>query len=88
MFFTVFSESSGLDLSGGKLLQQFANLLEDFHVEPLNMAALQRSAIFWGVGIGIVSRLVPVVPSISLVIGLSIAYLTVALSLFVAAPGM
>lgn len=83
MFFTVFSESSGLDLSGVEIAATgFANLLEDFHVEPLNMAALGALLFFWGVGIGIVSRLVPVVPSISLVIGLSIAYLTVALSLF------
>ncbi len=83
MFFTVFSEPSGLDLSGVEIAATgFANLLEDLHIEPPSMAALGALLFFWGVGIGIVSRLVPVVPSISLVIGLSIAYLTVALSLF------
>ncbi len=47
MFFTVFSESSGLDLSGVEIAATgFANLLEDFHVEPLNMAALALCYFF------------------------------------------
>lgn len=83
MFFTVFSESSGLDLSGAEIAATgFSNLLEDFHVEPLNMVNLGALLFFWGVGIGVVSRLVPVVPSILVVIVLSITYLTVALNLF------
>lgn len=83
MFFTVFSEPSGLDLSGVEIAATgFANLLEDLHIEPPSMAALGALLFFWGVGIGIVSRLWPIVPSILVVIVLSIAYLTVALGLF------
>jgi adenylate cyclase len=83
MFFTVFSESSGLDLSGVEIAATgFANLLEDVHIEPPSIAVLGALLFFWGAGIGIVSRLLPVIPSISAVIGLSIAYLVIVLNLF------
>ncbi|MBP1745812.1 MAG: adenylate/guanylate cyclase with Chase sensor [Deltaproteobacteria bacterium] len=83
MFFTVFSQSSGLDLSGVEIAATgFANLLEDVHIEPPSIAVLGALLFFWGAGIGIVSRILPVIPSISAVIGLSIAYLVIVFNLF------
>ena len=83
MFLTVFSESSGLDLSGVEIAATgFANLLEDFHIEPPSMSVLGALLFFWGVVIGFMSMRFKTIPSLLGVLGLSTAYLIVILSLF------
>ena len=84
MFFTVFSEPDGLDLSGVEIAATgFANILEDAHVEPISMAALGTLLFLWGIGIGIISRMLSTVRSIAAVIVISFSYLAVILSLFI-----
>ena len=55
-FHTVFSQSSGIDISGVEVAATaFANLLEDMPVQPLNIKAQLGSVLLWG---GVVRRFV------------------------------
>jgi adenylate cyclase len=53
-FFTVFSQSDGLDISGVEIAATaFANLLEDIHVQSLPMHIHLFTVFFWGMMLGI-----------------------------------
>ena len=52
-FYTVYSQSSGVDISGVEIAATvFANLLEDRHVQPLNTKAQLVSVFLWGAVLG------------------------------------
>jgi len=74
-FNTVFSEKSGLDISGVEIAATaFANLLEDRPVQPLSFWAHFATILFWGVVIGIVCYLFsPLITAMS-VLGLMVIY--------------
>jgi len=53
-FHTVFSQPSGVDISGVEIAATaFANLLEDMHVQPLNIQAQLVGVFLWGSILGI-----------------------------------
>jgi adenylate cyclase len=59
-FYTVFSRSDGLDLSGVEIAATaFGNLLEDLPVRPLDARARIALLFLWGVAIGTFCRLFP-----------------------------
>jgi adenylate cyclase len=74
-FNTVFSEKSGLDISGVEIAATaFANLLEDRPVHPLRFWAHFATILLWGVVIGIVCYLFsPLITAMS-VLGLMAIY--------------
>ena len=78
-FYTVFSQSSGLDISGVEIAASaFANLLEDKPVQPLVFPAHCITVFLWGVLLGILCLfMTPVIAALSM-ISLSILYLCVA----------
>ncbi len=78
-FNTVFSEKSGLDISGVEIAATaFANLLEDRPVQPLSFWAHFATILFWGAVIGIVCYLFsPLITAMS-VLGLMVIYLIAA----------
>ncbi len=54
-YYTVFSQSSGVDLSGVEIAATaFANLLEDMPVQPLDFRSRSIIIVLWGMGMGIV----------------------------------
>jgi adenylate cyclase len=82
-FYTVFSQSSGLDISGVEIAASaFANLLEGKSIHPLVFPAHHATIFLWGVLLGILCFFIPPVIAAFSVIILSILYLSVALSKF------
>lgn len=82
-FYTVFSQSSGLDISGVEIAASaFANLLEDKSIHPLVFPAHHAIIFLWGVLLGILCFFIPPVIAAFGVVSLSILYLSVALSQF------
>jgi adenylate cyclase len=82
-FYTVFSQSSGLDISGVEIAASaFANLLEDKPIHPHVFPAHHAIIFLWGVLLGILCFFIPPVIAAFSVISLSILYLSVALSQF------
>ncbi|OEU51551.1 MAG: hypothetical protein BA872_00130 [Desulfobacterales bacterium C00003060] len=82
-FYTVFSQSSGVDISGVEIAAiAFANLLEDMAVQPLGFRTHLALVFFWGMGLGILCLLFPTVIATVSVIGLSLLYLFAALYQF------
>jgi adenylate cyclase len=78
-FHTVFSQASGLDISGVEIAASaFANLLEDMSVQPLDFRVHLAFIFLWGVVLGIVCLFCPAVIAAFSVIGLSSLYLAVA----------
>ncbi len=78
-FYTVFSQSTGVDISGVEIAATaFANMLEDMSVEPLGLLAHLATIFFWGVGLGILCFLLPPLIAGASVAGLSAVYLIVA----------
>ncbi len=78
-FYTVFSQASGIDISGVEIAATaFANLLNDMPIRPLYTSAHVTVVLIWGVLLGIFCRFFPAVFSAATVIGLSILYLIVA----------
>ena len=78
-FRTVFSQASGLDISGVEIAASaFANLLEDMSVQPLDFRAHLAFIFFWGVVLGIVCLFLPAVIAAFSVTGLSLLYLAAA----------
>jgi adenylate cyclase len=77
-FNTVFSEKSGLDISGVEIAATaLANLLEDRPVHPLSFWAHLATLLLWGVLIGMICYLFPTfIASIS-ILGLIVLYFTV-----------
>ena len=82
-FYTVFSQSSGLDISGVEIAASaFANLLEDKSIHPHVFPAHHAIIFLWGVLLGILCFFIPPVIAAFSVVSLSILYLSVALSQF------
>ncbi len=82
-FYTVFSQSSGLDISGVEIAASaFANLLEDKPIHPHVFPAHHAIIFLWGILLGILCFFIPPVIAAFGVVSLSILYLSVALSQF------
>jgi len=78
-FHTVFSQASGLDISGVEIAASaFANLLEDMSVQPLDFRAHLAFIFLWGVMLGIVCFFLPTAIAAFSMIGLSLLYLAAA----------
>ncbi len=74
-FYTVFSESSGLDLSGVEIAATaFANLIEERPLQPISSWAHLIVLFLWGMGIGIVCYYLPTLIAAGAAIGLSAVY--------------
>ncbi len=75
-FNTVFSQKSGLDISGVEIAATaFANLLEDMPVQPPSLSVHLAIIFLWGVVLGIFCLLFPTFIAGGTVIGMSILYL-------------
>jgi len=82
-FYTVFSQSNGLSLSGVEIAATaFANLLEDAPVTPVSLPVHYLLLLCWGILVGVSCRLLPVVPAVIGSIGLAGLYLFVSHLLF------
>jgi adenylate cyclase len=82
-FPTVFSESTGLDISGVEIAATaFANLLEDKPVQPLSLWAHLAIILLWGVMVGVICSLFPTFIASMSVLGLMLLYFTVAVYQF------
>ncbi len=78
-FYTVFSQPTGIDMSGVEIAATaFANLLEDMHVRPLSSHAHIAVIMIWGMLIGILCHLFPTVIAAGSMIGLGLIYLIAA----------
>ncbi len=76
-FYTVFSQASGLDVSGVEIAATaFANLLEDFPVRPLDLRTQLVLVSAWGLLIGFVCLWWRALPGIALLAGLGAIYFT------------
>ena len=74
-FNTVFSEKSGLDLSGVEIAATaFANLLEDRPIRPLSPWVSFATLLLWGVLIGMVCYLLPTFVAAISILGLMVLY--------------
>ena len=77
-FNTVFSEKSGLDLSGVEIAATaFANLLEDRPVRPLSPWVSFSTLLLWGALIGMVCYLLPTFVAAISILGLMVLYFIV-----------
>jgi adenylate cyclase len=75
-FYTVFSQKNGVHLSGVEIAATaFANLLENLPVTPLPRPAGFLLLAAWGLLIGAVARLLPVLPAVAAMTALSALYL-------------
>jgi adenylate cyclase len=82
-FYTVFSSSDGIDLSGVEIAATaFANLLENTAVRPIGVSFHLATILLMGLVLGVMCRLLPAVSSLLLVIGLGALYLIAALYQF------
>jgi adenylate cyclase len=78
-FYTVFSQPSGVDLSGVEIAATaFANLLEDRHIQPPQVTVYLAMILLWGVILGTLCRLLPTTIAVVSVIGLGTLYLAAA----------
>jgi len=78
-FYTVFSQSSGVDISGVEIAASaFANLLEDKPVQPMVFPGCQATIFLWGVILGLVCVFLPSFVAPFAVISLSVLYMGVA----------
>jgi adenylate cyclase len=78
-FYTVFSQPSGIDMSGVEIAATaFANLLEDMPVRPLSPKAHIAVMMTWGMLVGILCRLFSTVISGGTMIGLGVICLVAA----------
>jgi len=75
-FHTVYSQLSGLDLSGVEIAATaFANLLESMPVQPLRLGEHALFVFLWGAVLGMACRLLPTIPAAVAAGGLSGLYL-------------
>jgi adenylate cyclase len=82
-FYSVFSQSTGIDISGVEIAATaFANLLEDRPVQPLVFPMHHITVFLWGVLICILCHFAPALIAAISVLTLSIIYLSVALYQF------
>jgi adenylate cyclase len=78
-FYTVFSQPSGIDISGVEIAATaFANLLEDTPVRPLRFGAHFATILFWGMILGAVCRFFPTGIAGMSIIGMGVLYLIAA----------
>ncbi len=85
-FHTVFSQSSGFDISGVEIAATaFANMLEDMHVKPIRFDLYITIIFLWGLLIGVLCYLFPSVIAVPGVVGMIVLYLFCALYQFKAA---
>jgi len=79
-FHTVFSQPSGLDISGVEIAATaFANLFENMHIQPLGLG-LNITVIFvWGIVLGLLCYLLPTAGALMSAIGLCILFVINAL---------
>ena len=77
-FHTVFTDSSGLDLSGVEIAATaFANLLEGFPIQPLGVGAHLATLCVWGLAAGILCYLLSTSAAALSWAGLTVLYLAV-----------
>jgi adenylate cyclase len=77
-FYTVYSQPSGLDLSGVEMAATaFANLLEDRPVRPLPLGVQLGLLFFWGLVLGIVCYFLPALAAVLILTGMGALYLGV-----------
>lgn len=77
-FYTVFSQPNGIFISGVEIAATaFSNLLENAPVRPLSLPFYILTILLWGIIIGIICRLSPIIVAALGVVGLSILYLVV-----------
>jgi adenylate cyclase len=82
-FPTIFSESTGLDISGVEIAATaFANLLEDKPVHPVGFWAHLAILMLWGAGVGIICYLFPTFIASMSVLGLMLLYFIFAVHQF------
>ena len=78
-FYTVFSQFSGVDMSGVEIAATaFANLLEGMPVEPLSWSAQFILLLLLGVMLGVACRLLPTFPAALSVVAMALIYLFLA----------
>lgn len=74
-FYTVFSESSGVDMSGVEIAATaFANLLEQMPLQPLDLWKQLLILFLWGMVLSVVCRLLPASPAGFAVIAMGLLY--------------
>ncbi|MGH8580715.1 MAG: CHASE2 domain-containing protein, partial [Gammaproteobacteria bacterium] len=82
-FYSVFSDSEGLDVSGVEIAATaFANILERRHLDTPPLATRFLLVGVWGLLLGILFMLLPALSLIPLVAVLAPAYLAIACFLF------
>lgn len=78
-FYTVFSQANGIFISGVEIAATaFSNLLEDRPLKPLHTPSFILIMLLWGILLGVICRLFPIVLSALSVVGLSVLYLILA----------
>jgi adenylate cyclase len=78
-FYTVFSQPNGIFISGVEIAATaFSNLMEDRPLKSLSMSSFILVILLWGILLGILCRILPIVFSALSVIGLSVLYLIAA----------
>ena len=78
-FYTVFSEPTGLELSGVEICATaFANLLEDIPVRSFGFPFHPLTLLIWGLLIGVISFLFPPLTALLYILGLMTLYSGVA----------
>jgi adenylate cyclase len=82
-FYTVFSQANGIFISGVEIAATaFSNLLDDAPVRRFRLPFYVLTIFLWGLLIGIICRISPVVVAASGVVALGILYLVIAEYLF------
>ena len=78
-FYTVFSQANGIFISGVEIAATaFSNLIEDRPLKSLSTPSFILVILLWGILLGIICRMLPMVFSAFSVIGLSALYLIAA----------
>jgi adenylate cyclase len=78
-FYTVFSQANGIFISGVEIAATaFSNLMEDRPLKSLSTASFILVILLWGILLGVICRVLPIVFSALSVIGLSVLYLIAA----------
>jgi adenylate cyclase len=82
-YYTVFSQSSGTDISGVEIAATaFANLLENMHVMPLSLSRHLILIFFWGMVLGIICLFFGNLITVISVIGITALYTVIAMHQF------
>lgn len=82
-YYTVYSQPSGLDLSGVEIAATaFANLLEGVPVKPLERPVNFALLVLWGLLLGVVCQSLPVAVAAIATLGLMFGYLATAVHQF------